>query len=271
MNFQQTEMATPEHVVVKYRLAGLGSRSIAHILDLLLISLVILAIILFMIFVMNLPIGEFIVNRMINEFSSYLLAIIMIVSFLLFWGYFALFEFFTGGQTPGKMLTGLRVIQDGGQSLTFLSAIIRNILRIVDSLPSFYLLGITMIFLHPRHKRVGDLVAGTLVVYEGIHRKKKRKTPLEIEIEKRGITADFLSLDPWAKSKLTNKEWKLLSTYMERRHGIPQGERDTLAVQIAKIILPMVDVPFQEKTPIELENDLFALYLIMKEEWEYKV
>ncbi|MFK4996937.1 RDD family protein [Bacillus sp. N9] len=62
------------------------------------------------------------------------------------WGYFIVFEFVSGGRTIGKRVIGIRVIQDNGHSITFLSSLIRNLLRVIDSLPTSYLLGMIMIF-----------------------------------------------------------------------------------------------------------------------------
>ncbi|MBK8057237.1 MAG: RDD family protein [Gemmatimonadetes bacterium] len=80
------------------------------------------------------------------------------------WGYFTLFEGFRDGQTPGKKWMGLRVIRDTGHPITVREAGARNLLRIVDLLPPPYLLGILFIAFHPKGKRIGDLVAGTVVV-----------------------------------------------------------------------------------------------------------
>ena len=84
----------------------------------------------------------------------------------MYWGYFTLFEAFWNGQTPGKKLFKIRVIQDSGRQITFFESMIRNLIRIVDLLPSFYLVGIIAMACNRQHKRLGDLAAGTLVVHE---------------------------------------------------------------------------------------------------------
>ena len=93
----------------------------------------------------------------------------MIISlFLIFAGYFILFEWLWNGQTPGKRWLKLRVIRDDGRPLTLWEAIARNLLRIADAAPGFvlpvYSVGLIVIFLSGRDQRLGDMFAGTVVV-----------------------------------------------------------------------------------------------------------
>jgi uncharacterized RDD family membrane protein YckC len=94
------------------------------------------------------------------------LAFIVLVVFFVFWGYFVLFETVWNGQTPGKRWTGLRVIQEGGYPIGFSHAAIRNIVRLVDFLPVYYVVGATVMLIDKRSRRLGDLLAGTIVVRE---------------------------------------------------------------------------------------------------------
>src|SRR6266480_2803306 len=117
---------TPEHLVLELELAGLGSRMAATVCD---AGLLILAL------------------------------------FLLFWGYFLLFEALNDGRTPGKRLMGIRVLMDTGHPLTFTAAAVRNLVRIVDMQPVFtYQVGLAFVLFHAQNKRLGDIVAGTVVV-----------------------------------------------------------------------------------------------------------
>ena len=95
----------------------------------------------------------------------------ILIFFLMNWGYFTLFEAFWNGQTPGKKLFKIRVIQDSGRQITFFESMIRNLLRIVDQFPplyfvSLYLVGVITMACNRQHKRLGDLAAGTLVIHE---------------------------------------------------------------------------------------------------------
>ena len=90
----------------------------------------------------------------------------MLVVFLLRWGYYTVFEAFWNGQTPGKKLCKLRVIRDSGRQITFFESMTRNLIRVIDSLPGFYAIGIITMLCNRRSKRLGDFAAGTLVVHE---------------------------------------------------------------------------------------------------------
>jgi hypothetical protein len=89
----------------------------------------------------------------------------LLFHFLLYWGYFSLFEAFWNGQTPGKRLLKIRVIKDSGRQVTFFEALARNLLRIVDLL-FFYLVGVVTMLCNRQQKRLGDFVAGTIVIHE---------------------------------------------------------------------------------------------------------
>ncbi len=85
--------------------------------------------------------------------------------FLVSWWYMVLFEVLNQGCSPGKQVMGLRVVQDDGTPVGWSASLIRNLLRFVDMLPFGYFLGAISCLQHPHFKRLGDLAAGTLVVY----------------------------------------------------------------------------------------------------------
>lgn len=94
------------------------------------------------------------------------MGIALIIAFLLEWFYPVYFEVWRQGRTPGKKSMHIRVMNDDGTPVTFGSSLLRNLLRIVDFLPLMYVTGIIASVLNPQFKRLGDLVAGTLVVYD---------------------------------------------------------------------------------------------------------
>jgi uncharacterized RDD family membrane protein YckC len=97
----------------------------------------------------------------------WIIAVLVLVEFLIFWGYFALFELVWNGQTPGKRLGKLRVIRRDGQPIHAGESMVRNLVRIVDFLPGFYGIGLVTMFIDKDARRLGDLAAGTIVVREG--------------------------------------------------------------------------------------------------------
>lgn len=268
MNQDKMDIKTPEYVSLQFQLAGIGSRAAAFILDQLILTVV--NIILFIIFLL--------VTKgmkswgIFHNSESLPLAITIILYFIINGGYFFAFEFFSGGKTIGKKVLGIRVIQENGHSLTLLSSFIRNLLRLIDSLPVSYFLGFIMMFFHPKHKRIGDLVAGSIVVHERKAKKKKKKlSGIEIEIQKRGLSKEDLKLDEWTVKSLELKDWKLLSTYANRFNQLPISERNDLTKQIADILLPKIGIDVFEKSEEELEDTLLTLYLILKDEWEFEL
>lgn len=254
------DIRTPEHISLKFQLAGLGSRSAAFLLDLLIVLLLESAF-------------GWSVSYLMHFFpwtSSYLIALMIFIAFMLLWGYFALFEFYGAGKTPGKRLIGIRVIHENGQNLTFLAAFIRNLLRIVDFLPALFFLGIIMIFFHPMHRRLGDLASGTIVVHERRRRRKRKLSSVDKAIAKRGIHPDRIILNEWSKKKVTSKEWELLMTYLNRPKSQSDFERDLMTEKVAKILFPILELSLENKNANQLEADLMAVYLQLRDDWEYE-
>jgi uncharacterized RDD family membrane protein YckC len=148
------EVETPDHVVLRYDLAGAGNRGFAAVVDFLLAS-----IIAFTANTILSWVGAF------NQASFLVLGgITLIVTLVLIWAYFILLEWLWNGQTIGKRAYRLRVINEDGSPAQFTAVLIRNLLRLVDFLPAFYGLGVLVIVLSPKSQRLGDLAAGTYVV-----------------------------------------------------------------------------------------------------------
>ncbi|MBV9849883.1 MAG: RDD family protein, partial [Armatimonadetes bacterium] len=130
-------VVTPENIEIEYELGGIGSRFLAHLVDVLLQCALFIggAVALLLIgFVLNL-IGTPLAKAVTDFFSGILEALAFIGGFLLMWGYFIYFETRWNGQTPGKRQLGLRVIRDGGFPINIYAAIVRNLLRVVDGMP----------------------------------------------------------------------------------------------------------------------------------------
>ena len=148
-------VSTPERVSFQYPVAGLGSRFLAQVIDMA----VLVAIFVVLLLGAN-ALGAATGDRRLA------LLIVLLVSFVLLFGYFWALEAIWSGQTLGKRALRLRVVGDQGEPLRFSQAAIRNLVRIVDFLPVGYAIGIITIFSNVRNKRLGDLAAGTLVVRE---------------------------------------------------------------------------------------------------------
>jgi uncharacterized RDD family membrane protein YckC len=161
----QLTIDTPEQVALRFPVAGVGSRFLAVLIDTLLQIAVYIAIILILVLIAS-SAPKTAAGQLSRNAEKWLIAILIFIHFILYWGYFTLFEAFKNGQTPGKMVFKLRVIQDSGRQITFFEAMTRNLIRVIDLLPGFYLAGVVAMLCNRRHKRLGDLAAGTLVVHE---------------------------------------------------------------------------------------------------------
>jgi uncharacterized RDD family membrane protein YckC len=150
------QVVTAEKVPLTYRVAGVGSRFLAWLVDVLCV-----AVVFFM--------GVLVAVALEMRREGLGLALIVLWGFTLSWGYFLLFEWLWQGQTPGKRLVGIRVIQWTGTTINFYQAAVRAILRVADALPVPHplgagLLGIAVAACNRESRRVGDLAAGTLVI-----------------------------------------------------------------------------------------------------------
>jgi uncharacterized RDD family membrane protein YckC len=154
----QLNIETPELVAIEMPLAGIGSRFIAILIDYIIWGAAFL--VLGLVAAVLLPALHFFGGVSAN----WAVGIIFLILFLMQWGYFALFEAFGNGRTPGKRVARIRVIHQSGRGISFVESLARNLVRFVDYLPGFYAVGVVAIFLSRRHQRLGDLVAGTLVV-----------------------------------------------------------------------------------------------------------
>jgi uncharacterized RDD family membrane protein YckC len=208
---------TPEQTALEYPIAGLGSRFLAVLAD-----TGIQAVLAFFVVVLGSLIGLGL-SAFGNFGPQWTFAIIIFLLFLLNSGYFALFEIFWNGQTPGKRLAQLRVIKDDGRPIGTYEAIVRNVLRLVDWLPTFYALGLVSIFLSRQSKRLGDFVAGTVVVHEKTLEGVRPYTETKIDD----------SLPPIDATKVTLEEAQLIETFLNRRDSLEPAVRTTMAMQIS--------------------------------------
>ena len=202
---QHLEIETPEHVVLDYEIAGLGSRAAAALIDILILGGLAL----------SSGILLAIMNRMGLSPGRLGGAVLILIGFAAWYGYFTLFEGLRGGQTPGKRRLGLRVVADTGQPAGIGAAAIRNLLRPADFLPPPYLLGALLVGLHPRAKRLGDMVAGTVVVRDRPQEDQVRLAPLPEE----GIAAP----------ELGDEEFRLLGSFLARSGELSPETRARLA------------------------------------------
>jgi len=263
----QLSIATPELVAIEFPLAGLGSRFVAILLDYLLQALVVSFFILILIVFLPGRAGGNVAHAGNNTSEKWAIAILIAIPFLLEWGYFALFEAFWRGQTPGKRIMKIRVIQQTGRPISLFESMGRNLLRFVDWLPSFYFIGVISLFVTRRQQRLGDLISGTLVVHE-----RPLETPLESIGSSRTFTLAAMSpgvlpapreskLPADTVARLTMADLKALEQYLARRLDVPTATREALANKIAQSFAVKMNysIPPGMKQETFLEEAAYAL------------
>jgi uncharacterized RDD family membrane protein YckC len=230
---------TPEGVELHLTLAGPGSRFVSALLDILIQFLVLLCI--------GLILG---VSGAVG-FGKGGIAVLVwfILSFSVITFYDVFFEVFRSGQTPGKRVNGLRVVRVGGHPVTFLTSAIRNFLRVIDFLPSAYLLGACVILATRKNQRIGDVVAGTVVVRTG------RKP---IVVEYRSPPAQLAIDEPaWDTSRISDEELAVVRHFLERRRGLDQTVRAQIAGTLAERLRPKVT-----GAPADTRGEVFLAKLV---------
>ena len=198
----RNQVETPEAIDLVLRPAGLVPRALAFSIDLA-IRGVALAVI-------------YIVLGLLGQFGMGLATILL---FLVTWWYMVLFEVLNQGRSPGKQMLGLRVVHDDGTPIGWAASLTRNLLRFVDILPFGYTLGILSCLNHRAFKRLGDMAAGTLVVY--------RDTP-----PARPNLPEAEATHP--PFPLNLAEQRAMLGFAERAEGLSSARRAELAAIIAE-------------------------------------
>ncbi len=220
------EVETPELVVLSYTIAGVGSRAYAALIDYVICAL--------FVFLADLGITVFFARGggLVRSASSSLaITLIILIQFAVLWGYYVLFEAVNDGRTPGKQLQRLRVVRDGGYSVTFGSSAVRNLMRIVDMQPILmYGVGMVSVMLSKSGKRLGDMAAGTIVVKEGLVRQPAFAEPGG------GFSASKEA--PRLHAALTAAEFDLLDRFSQRQRDLDPARRAIIATQLAERFAP---------------------------------
>ena len=226
---------TPERVPLHFALASIGNRFIACAIDHAIQIVTLLAlIILFSIIVSFAHLGD-----RISSAPKWVIALLIILMFLLMSGYFAFFEWLWQGQTPGKRWMKLRVIREDGRPISFFEATVRNLLRDFDIMPlPFYSIGLISVFITNRDQRVGDLVAGTVVV-----REREAEAPAFAEVfaspvSDPALRRSFKPVDFTGDvNMLTEQEISVVESFLRRRWELKDYPRQWMAWRVAMPIL----------------------------------
>jgi uncharacterized RDD family membrane protein YckC len=220
---------TPEQTLLEFEVAGIGSRFLALAYDTLLQILMGIGLLVILVFAgVALPSAA--------RTGIWFVAFIVLAYFVLYFGYFAIFEVLWNGQTPGKKKEGLRVIKDSGRPITPAEAVGRNLMRIVDQLPALYAIGICSVLFSRQNKRLGDFVAGTIVVHE--------KSLIDAKPVWEPTPAGQVGpATTFGSERLSPEEFALIEAFLNRRNSLPYAVRFSMAEQIARQIRPKLSLP----------------------------
>jgi len=234
---QQYDILTPEAVNVTYRIAGIGTRFLAALVDTTILVIAFLVIIG----------GSIAVGTLgsVGRTAGAILALSLI--FFLFWGYYIVFETLWSGQTPGKRKLKIRVIKTSGYPISFVDTVIRNLVRVVDFLPSLYGVGVLTMFISGQSRRLGDYAAGTIVVWEraatGMPEATAGPTPDSLQ---HGLVTPLGAIHheelEWNMRAITSDDMAIIREYLERAPQLNPATRQSIGENIATHVASRIGV-----------------------------
>jgi uncharacterized RDD family membrane protein YckC len=212
------KIETPEHIELEYELAGLGSRYIGVFVDHLIQSFVMFF--LFIALVISNP--NITSENPLEIFKSAFAGTIMVMMFLVSFAYFIFFETIWSGQTPGKKIAQIQVLKDNGEPIGFMEALLRNIFRLIDFFPFYYYVGIGLLWFRNDKKRVGDIIAHTIVVKQKANLKPVSAPELNVKTD--------LQINV---SLINDQEYGLIRDFIISRHQLPVEDRIRIGNKLA--------------------------------------
>jgi uncharacterized RDD family membrane protein YckC len=210
------DVATPERVAMQLPVAGIGYRSLAYLVDLTFIAS--FWVICYFLYALTGPD----VVKLVTGMSTVVRVAAVIGVFFFQWVYWTAAEVAWRGQTPGKRLLKIRVVRADGSPVGLFESAVRNLLRIVDFLPAAYGVGVVVMLIDAKHRRLGDLAAGTVALREE-----------QIDLAKY-IAAGDPAVKPAIGRVLTTAEHELLRSFAQRYESLEPAARLRLGRQMAE-------------------------------------
>lgn len=251
--FNQVTIQTPESVELDFTLAGIGSRAFALVIDYIILAFTLLAIIILWGFLsIQLTTIEALATVDADTLNLWVSAILGLLCFAVYVGYFVFFETLWHGQTPGKRFTKIRVIRDDAQPARLFQATLRSLLRPIDDI---FFLGFFCIALSNREKRIGDWLAGTLVV---------QTTP---PLLSKGVTLNasansFVAylIKEGNLANLLPDDFAIVREYLERRSFMTTKARSEVSLNLARQLKAVIHLDTLPSA-MTAEQFLEAIYL----------
>jgi uncharacterized RDD family membrane protein YckC len=250
---KRVKSQTPESVELEFTLAGVGSRTYALILDSLIWGGVLFILLIIWAFLLT----------QVNWLRSptirpWFQAIQLLILFTIYIGYFVLFETIWRGQTPGKRYVKIRVIRDDGRNVDLRQSILRSLLRPIDDI---LFIGLLLILLTTQEKRLGDLVAGTMVIQEG-----QVVTDREIVISPAATELATRLSEVGQIVALTPDEFATIRKYLQRYPSLAPAAKQQVSDRLAQRLLEIIKL---DDRPQSLDRHLTieAIYLAYQQQF----
>jgi uncharacterized RDD family membrane protein YckC len=249
---KQTKSRTPESVELSFTLAGVGNRTVALVVDYLLWMFLL---------IVSLVVFAFLYNSLsgVPGAKNWLVALQILIAFVIYVGYFVFFETLWRGQTPGKRYAKIRVIREDGRNAGLTQAIMRSLLRVVDEL---FFIGLLLILFTKQEKRLGDWVAGTLVIQEG-----QVVSPKAIDIQPEAQAVATQLMATGKMDSLTPDDFAAIRRYLQRYPFLSPDAKYTVNNTLDRQIR---EITHLENTEFRVDSHLFiqAVYLVCLEQFK---
>ncbi|HUA36327.1 MAG TPA: RDD family protein [Candidatus Binataceae bacterium] len=244
---------SPEAVRLDLPVSGPAPRMLAYAIDFVLVGIIL---ILLLVFVFeSIPLGARLEHWIRAEIldaarklaaakrsspqpvqiPGLLMAFFLLAQFLVEMGYFIFWEMVSGGRSPGKYFVQLRVVKENGAPIDIRSSVVRNVMRLVDMLPAEYLIGLLSILFSPSAQRLGDHVAGTIVV--------RLDRPEAAGDMPQLVDATPIVLTREQIARLGPREVQLMRRVLRRAYQTPSTAREALLSEVAHAMRQRLDLP----------------------------
>jgi len=259
--FNKVALQTPESVELDFTLAGIGNRAYALVIDDIILGLILIVFLIIWAFFSYFLYEVVNIDSLIDSktIGLWLVAIQLLITFSIYVGYFTFFETLWQGQTPGKRIVKIRVIREDGRPIRLPQATLRALLRPLDDV---LFLGMFLIIFSKSEKRLGDWLAGTLVIQEEQNLTAKN---LIISPEAEILAQDLLENS--AIADLLPEDFATIREYLQRREGMLVKGRRELSVKLAhqaKSLIKLEDIPDETSANTFLE----AVYLAYQQQFD---
>ena len=251
--FGEIRLRTPESVELEFPLAGIGSRAYALLVDYVLIAIAMITVLLIGLLLSFQTLAYAVQDASDFRSSSigWIVAIMLLGLFAIFVGYFVFFETLWQGQTPGKRLAQIRVIREDGRPIGLPQATLRALLRVFDDI-LVGLVGFLFIIQGRQEKRLGDWVAGTVVIQELRVKNKTDKIIIRDEIKANQVADAMLEIANF--NLVTPDDFAVIQDYLNRRARFSVKAWETVSFRLAQQLKARLDL---EALPFDMTANLF--------------